>query len=220
MTELKASGKNRVPRFHKDNFHILCNKLAETEPAFRSIIEVYGYPPMWTRANNFATLIHIILEQQVSLASAKAAFNKLKEKTGSITPQKIFALSDQEMRACYFSRQKTIYARHLAGAMLEKRIKLKQFLNQPDDHIRKQLTQLKGIGNWTTDIYLLFALQRTDIFPLGDLAMINALKEIKGLEKNVGKEKIIKIAERWQPYRSIATMLLWHYYIKTRNIKV
>jgi DNA-3-methyladenine glycosylase II len=175
---------------------------------------------MWTRTNTFATLIHIILEQQVSLASARAAFNKLKQKTGKITPQNLLALSDAEMKAVYFSRQKTIYARHLATATLEGKIDLKKYNGYPDDVIREQLTQIKGIGNWTTDIYLLFALQRTDAFPVGDLAMVNALKEVKNLKGIISKERIIKIAGKWQPNRSIATMLLWHYYIQTRNIKL
>ena len=175
---------------------------------------------MWTRSNTFATLIHIILEQQVSLASAKAAFDKLKQKIGRVTPQNLLALSDEEMKACYFSRQKTVYARHLATAVLELKINLRKYNGHHDDFIRVQLTGVKGIGNWTTDIYLLFALQRTDIFPIGDLAMVNALKEVKRLPGAISKEKIIKIAKIWQPNRSIATMLLWHYYIQTRNIKL
>ncbi|MGC4035411.1 MAG: DNA-3-methyladenine glycosylase 2 family protein [Chitinophagaceae bacterium] len=174
---------------------------------------------MWTRSNSFATLVHIILEQQVSLASARAAFNKLKEKIGTITPAKLLSLSDEELRACYFSRQKAVYTRHLAEAVQSKKLRLHTHKNRHDDEIRAELTQLKGIGHWTTDVYLLFALQRTDIFPVGDLAMINAMKEIMRLPKTVSREKILKIAAKWQPNRSIATMLLWHYYIQTRNIK-
>ncbi len=208
------------PRFHKDNFYSLCDKIGKSDTALKSIIDTYGYPPMWTRTNTFATLIHIILEQQVSLASAKAAFNKLKQKIGRITAKNLLALSDEEMKACYFSRQKTIYARHLSMAMLERKIDLRKYNSCHDDLIREQLTQLKGIGNWTTDIYLLFALQRTDVFPVGDLAMVNALKEVKNLKGAITKERIIKIAGKWQPNRSIATMLLWHYYIQTRNIKL
>lgn len=218
---LGYSDKTEIfPRFHKDNFYSLCDKIAKSDPALKSIIDTYGYPPMWTRANTFATLIHIILEQQVSLASAKAALNKLKEKTGRITPKNLLALFDEEMRASYFSRQKTIYARQLATAMLEGKINLRKCSSYHDDVIREQLTQVKGIGNWTTDIYLLFALQRTDVFPVGDLAMVNALKEVKNMAGITSKESIIKIAAKWQPNRSIATMLLWHYYIQKRNIKI
>lgn len=175
---------------------------------------------MWTRSNSFATLIHIILEQQVSLASAKAAFNKLKEKSGKITPATLLALSDTEMRACYFSRQKMAYARHLAETIQSGKIKLKKHIYQPDDDIRLLLRQVKGVGDWTIDVYLLFALQRTDIFPTGDLAMINALKGVKKLPKEISKTEILQLAEMWKPYRSIATMILWHHYISSRKIKL
>ena len=206
--------------FTSDNFQQLCNELGERDAVFKAILNEYSYPPMWTREPSFATLIHIILEQQVSLASAKAAFIKLQEKTGGITPERLLLLTDEELRACYFSRQKTVYARHLAEAFIAEKIQLHLFNTQTDEAIRSALTQIKGIGNWTVDIYLLFALQRTDVFPTGDLAMINALKEVKALAKTTTKETLILLAEAWRPYRSIATMLLWHYYIKKRNIKL
>jgi DNA-3-methyladenine glycosylase II len=205
--------------FNKNNFQQLCNTLAKKDVHLKSIIKQYGHPPVWTRPASFATLIHIILEQQVSLASARAAFNKLKEKTGSITAKNILKLSDEELKACYFSRQKTVYAKCLAKAILSRQINLKNLSASTDDEIRTVLKQIKGIGDWTADVYLLFALQRTDVFPAGDLAMMNALKEIKQLPKHITKEEIIEMAEAWRPHRSIATMLLWHHYIKTRNIK-
>lgn len=205
--------------FHKQNFHTLCDKLAKKDKHLRLIIRQHGYPPMWIRTASFQTLIHIILEQQVSLASARAALNKLKEKLGTITPQKILALSDEELRTCYFSRQKTIYARCLAQAIVSKQIRLKNFSSCEDAEVRQQLKTIKGIGDWTVDVFLLFALQRTDIFPLGDLAMVNALREVKQLPKEISQEKLLALAEDWRPNRSIATMLLWHYYIQKRGIK-
>jgi DNA-3-methyladenine glycosylase II len=212
--------KNFYGSFHRDNFHSLCDQLGNRDKALKAIITKYGYPPLWSRPADFSTLIHIILEQQVSLASAKAAFDKLKAKLGSITPENLIKLTDEEMKACYFSRQKTEYARHLAEAIIEKKLKLKELSTLPDIMIREELKRIKGIGDWTADIYLLFALQRTDIFPTGDLAMINAFKEIKELEKQVTKEEIIELAEIWKPWRSIATMLLWHYYIQKRGIRI
>jgi DNA-3-methyladenine glycosylase II len=209
-----------MQQFTSDNFEQLCNELGKRDAIFKAILKEYSYPPMWTREPSFATLIHIILEQQVSLASAKAAFVKLQEKLGTITPEGLLLLTDEELRACYFSRQKTVYARHLAEALIAKQIQLHHFDTLHDDDIRTVLTQVKGIGNWTVDVYLLFALQRTDIFPTGDLAMINALKEVKALPKTATKEELIALAEVWRPYRSVATMLLWHYYIKKRNIKL
>jgi DNA-3-methyladenine glycosylase II len=175
---------------------------------------------MWTRPASFATLIHIILEQQVSLASALAAFNKLKQKTGAVTPEKLLKLSDEEMRACYFSRQKMLYARHLAEAITSKKIQLKKLSAAPDEEIRIALKQVKGIGDWTADVFLIFALQRPDIFPIGDLAMVNALKEVKQLPKQTAKEELLQIAESWRPYRTIAAMLLWHHYLCTRMARM
>ena len=206
--------------FDQQNFHSICDKLARKDRHLFAIIKQYGYPPVWTRKGNFQTLIHIILEQQVSLASARAALNKLRTKIGIITPKKLLTLSDEELKACYFSRQKTVYARYLANAIVSKQIILKTFSGLDDGGIRRQLKTIKGIGDWTVDVYLLFALQRTDIFPLGDLAMVNALKEVKQLPKETKQEDLLKLAESWRPYRSIATMLFWHHYIQKRGMKV
>jgi len=197
----------------------MCRALALKENVFQQIINQYGYPPIWSRSQSFASLIHIILEQQVSLVSAKAAFNKLQERIGIIIPQKLLLLTDEELKACYFSRQKTVYARELATAILQNKIDLSSFEQKKDELIRKELTAIKGIGNWTADVYLLFALQRSDVFPTGDLAMMNALKATMQLPKNTSRETIIDMAENWRPYRSVAAMLFWHWYIKERNIK-
>ena len=202
----------------EENFHTLCDKLVSKDKHLRSVVKQYGYPPLWKRTASFQTLIHIILEQQVSLASARAALKKLKQKLGAVTARKLLALSDAELRACYFSRQKTVYARCLAQAIVSKQLNLKQLTILEDAQIRLQLKTVKGIGDWTVDVYLLFALQRTDVFPLGDLAMVSALKEIKNLPKETNAEVLLKLSEAWKPYRSIATMLLWHYYIQKREI--
>jgi DNA-3-methyladenine glycosylase II len=212
--------KEETLRFHKANFSALCDVLSKKDLHLKNIVRQYGYPPMWTRPANFQTLIHIILEQQVSLASAKAAFLKLKEKLVTITPEKLLQLTDAELKACYFSRQKIVYARHLATAIVSKQLNLKKLSLLPDEKIREELKRIKGIGDWTVDIYLLFALQRTDIFPTGDLAMVNAFKEIKRLEKQVSKEEVIALSENWKPHRSVATMILWHYYIQKRGLRI
>ncbi|PZR28932.1 MAG: DNA-3-methyladenine glycosylase 2 family protein [Citrobacter freundii] len=208
-----------ISSFSKNNFHSICDELAAKDRALRSIVQTYGYPPMWTRPNSFESLIHIILEQQVSLASALAALNKLKEKLGKVTPAALLKLTDEELKACYFSRQKTIYARALAEALASKKIVLSKLEKLEDDEVRTQLVSLKGIGNWTVDIYLMFVLQRTDHFPIGDLAAVNALKQVMKLPKDTEKEKIIRLASKWKPYRTVATMILWHYYLSTRGKK-
>ncbi len=212
--------KKEELRFNKVNLSSLCDLLSKKDQHLKIIIEQYGYPPLWTRPATFPTLIQIILEQQVSLASAKAAFVKLKEKLVTITPKKLLLLTDEEMKACYFSRQKMVYARHLAEAIITKQLNLEKLSLMPDEKLREELKRIKGIGDWTVDVYLLFALQRTDIFPTGDLAMINAFKEIKQMKKQVTKEEIIALSESWKPHRSIATMLLWHYYIQKRGLRI
>jgi DNA-3-methyladenine glycosylase II len=208
-----------VPTFNADNFYTICDTLAANDAQLATVIRTYGYPPVWTRPNTFSTLVLTILEQQVSLASAFAAYKKLLEKLTDITPEKVLALSDEELRSCYFSRQKIVYVRGLAQAIANNQINLKQLYEQPDDVVRTTLKQLKGIGDWTVDIYLMHALQRLDLFPLGDLALINAMKMLMPLEKPA-KEELLAIAENWKPYRTIATMILWHYYIKKKNIKL
>ena len=200
-------------QFSKSNFHAICDGLAARDADLATIITAYGYPPMWSRPNTFETLVHIILEQQVSLASALSALNKLKERVQELTPSRLLLLTDEEMRACYCSRQKTRYIKYLAEALLSGQLNLNELETLPNDAIRTKLITLKGIGNWTIDIYLMFVLQRADIFPIGDLAAVNALKHVKGLLPGIGREEIITIAAQWQPYRTVATMLLWHSYL-------
>lgn len=202
--------------FSEENFYILCDDLARRDAELQSIIATYGYPPLWTRENTFETLVHIILEQQVSLSSALAALNKLRERITIVTPEKFLSLSDAQLKSCYFSRQKISYVRSLATALQQKQIQLKEFETLPDAEVRQKLITLKGIGNWTIDVYLMFVLQRADIFPVGDLAAVNALKQIKNLSKDTEEEEILEITSKWQPYRSVGAMLLWHHYLSLR----
>src|SRR5436190_11001999 len=207
-------------RFHEQNFSAFCDKLSKKDKELKNIIKQHGYPPMWTRPASFQSLILFILEQQVSLASAYAAFKKLREKIGFVTPAKILSLSDAELRACYFSRQKIVYARELAMAVKARKLILKKLQHGHEDEVRVELKKIKGIGDWTVDVYLMHSLQRTDLFPLGDIALVNSLKEVKGLPNDTGKDKMLGIAEPWRPYRTIASMILWHAYIQKRGIKL
>ena len=203
-----------IQSFSPDNFREICDTLAAGDTDLTAIIDAHGYPPMWNRPNTFETLVHIILEQQVSLASALAALNKLREKLGSpITPEALLGLTDQELKACYFSRQKTAYSRYLAKALQSGELDLVALETLPDHEVRTRLTALKGIGDWTVDVYLIFVLQRADIFPLGDLAAVNALKRIKKIPKDTSRDQLLTMISNWQPHRTIATMLLWHYYL-------
>lgn len=199
--------------FSPTNFHTICDQLAASDADLAAIIQSHSYPPMWTRPNSFETLVHIILEQQVSLASALSALNKLKEYVKDLTPANIIPLTDDEMRACYVSRQKAGYIRYLAQQLHSGELDLQNLEDMTDDEVRAKLITLKGIGHWTIDVYLMFVLRRADIFPVGDLAAVNALKKVKNLPANTTKEEIISVAAQWKPYRTIATMLLWHDYL-------
>lgn len=206
-----------IQTFSTENFHTLCDTLAAQDRALGLILKTHGYPPLWTRPNTFESLVHIILEQQVSLASALAALNKLREKIKKITPDRLLSLTDEELKACYFSRQKMVYARLLAEAIQNKTFVPKAQEKLSDSEVRANIVALKGLGNWSADIYLMFVLRRADIFPPGDLAAVNALKQVKKLQKDVDPEKLLRITKRWQPHRSVATMMLWHHYLETRK---
>mgnify|MGYP000627318054 CR=1 FL=1 len=183
------------------------------------IIEEYGYPLIFSRPANFETLIHIILEQQVSLASAKAALVQLKQKIGEVTAEKILLLTDQELRGCYFSKQKISYAKCLAEEVINGSLVIDELYKKSDEEVSIQLKKIKGIGNWTVDVFLMMALHRCNCFPTGDIALINSIKHVKQLPKETSKEEILQIAEQWQPYRTIAAYILWWAYIKRKNIK-
>ena len=133
---------------------------------------------------------------------------------GEFTPSNILKLTDEEMRTCQISRQKTKYLRALSTAIISGDIDLEELPKLNETEIRKQLTSIKGIGNWTTDIYLMFCLQSKDIFPIGDIAVVNTIKELSDAKT---KEEIILLAEKWKPFRSLAVYFFWHYYLKKRN---
>jgi len=190
------------------------NKLIITDDIFAFIDNKYGSPPNWTRPQGFISLSKIILEQQVSLASANAHFLKLNQYLPEFTPINILNLSDEEMRNCQISRQKSKYLRALSSAIIKKKLKLEELQNLDYFEVKKQLTKIKGIGDWTSDVYLMFCLKAKDIFPFGDIAVINTVKELCNPQS---KEDIILLAQKWRPLRSLASYYFWHYYLKKRN---
>jgi len=190
--------------------------LSRRDPDLAAIVRQYGPPPMWGRRPGFATLIHIILEQQVSLASAKAAFVKLKA-TIPVTPQALLTLSDAELKRIGFSWQKTLYARHLATAIVERRFNPAALASQHDEAVRAALVELKGIGNWTADIYLLMCLRRPDIWPSGDLALAVSAQKVKRLAERPGPKDLQALGESWRPWRAVAARILWHAYLSERR---
>jgi DNA-3-methyladenine glycosylase II len=194
-----------------------CEKLSKQDENLKLIYETYGKPPLWNREANFATLVHIILEQQVSLASALSAFNKLQEKLGEITPQGVLDLSDEELKAAYFSRQKTVYVRELAKAVLNKSLNLADLEKLSDEEAKNELKKIKGIGDWTADIYLLMAMLRVDIMPKGDLALHVAWQRLTKAEERPNADEFQQIALRWKPIRAVAARLLWHFYLSAKK---
>jgi len=203
-----------------DNLPALCDILAQSDNDLAAILQTYGYPPFWDRPNTYETLVHIILEQQVSLASARAALEKLRAKVGEITPENVSKLSDTELKTAYFSRQKASYVKHLTQQILDKHLSLSSLEHLSDEKIRETLLQLKGVGNWTIDVYLILVLHRADFFPFGDIAAVNALKDLKRLAKDTSRETIVAVAEQWKPYKTVATMMLWHQYLSSRGKNV
>jgi DNA-3-methyladenine glycosylase II len=189
-------------------------KLTSSHKIFSFIKEKYGIPPNWQRPEGFVSLSKIILEQQVSLASAEAHFIKLNNYLEEFSPLEILKLTDEEMRACQISRQKAKYLRALSQAVLNKDLEFDSLSRMSPSEVRTKLTSIKGIGDWTTDIYLMFCLQSKDIFPLGDIALITTIKELTKVKTISG---VVHLTQKWKPYRSLAAYFLWYYYLKKRN---
>ena len=188
--------------------------LLEKDTIFKSIIEEYGMPTIPKRPQGFETLVLLILEQQVSIDSAKATFLKIKASQKAIAPEILLHVSDEEFRNLGVSRQKTSYIKALAIAILNKEIDLESLPAKTAHQVREELIKIKGIGNWTIDIYLMFCLESPDLLPLGDIAVVNTIKELLDIHD---KDAMEIHAKQWSPYRSFATYLLWHHYLKKRN---
>jgi len=187
--------------------------LSRRDADLRQIVRRFGAPPMWEREAGFSTLLHIILEQQVSLASAKAAHTKLLELVSPLTPQAFLRLDDATLKSVGFSRQKTAYGRNLARSIAEGELDLNALASMDDAAVRSELVKIKGIGRWTTDIYLLMVLRRPDIWPTGDLALATAAQKLKRLKTRPTTADLEAMSARWRPWRAVAARILWHYYL-------
>jgi DNA-3-methyladenine glycosylase II len=181
------------------------------------LLAQFGAPPEWFREPGFPTLVHIILEQQVSLASAKAAFARLLSLAAPLTPERFLALDDAQLKGAGFSRQKILYGRHLAEAVGGGELNLEALGGMEDAEVKAALTTVKGIGSWTADIYLLMSLRRPDAWPAGDLALAVAVREVKRLASRPAPPELAAVAEAWRPWRAIAARLLWNYYLNRRT---
>lgn len=193
--------------------------LARRDQDLALIHERWGAPPMWPRAEGFASLVHTILEQQVSLASALAAFERLNAAAAPLSPERFLEFDDDALRRIGFSRQKTGYVRHLARELIAGKLDLVALRRMDDERARAELMKIKGIGAWTADIYLLRALMRADVWPAGDLALAVALREVKGLAARPTPPKLEAAAEGWRPWRAVAARLLWSHYLNRPSVK-
>jgi len=193
-------------------------ELAARDRLLANIHATYGDPPLWRRATGFRTLVHIILEQQVSLSSAKSMLLRLEREIQPFTPERFLQLGDVGLRQLGVTRQKSGYLLHLSESVVNGDLNLRGLARLSDDQVLLRLTGIKGIGLWSANIYLLMAMRRADIWPAGDLALAVAIKELKGLATRPTPEQLERLAESWRPHRAVAARMLWQYYLG-RNSK-
>ena len=197
---------------------LAARELAARDELLAAIHATYGDPPLWQRATGFRTLVHIILEQQVSLSSAKAMLLRLEAAIQPFTPERFLALGEDYLRGLGVTRQKAAYLLHLAESIVSGQLSLRGLSRLTDDQALVRLTGIKGIGLWSANIYLLMAMRRADIWPAGDLALAVAIKELKGLAARPSPEQLEQIAEQWRPHRAVAARMLWQYYLGRKSV--
>ncbi len=205
----------------EETFTLGLKELATRDEDFAEILKKWGNPPRWEENPGFSGLVRTILGQQVSVGSASATMKRLLETVVPLTPENLLEFDDAQLKACGISRQKISYIRELANA-ITKELDLQQLAVADDTTIRNQLKRIKGIGDWTVDIYLLMCLQRPDAFPKGDLGVILAYQKLKKLSTRPTPDQLEIIAENWRPWRAIAARILWHYYLnreKERGVR-
>jgi DNA-3-methyladenine glycosylase II len=205
-----------ITQLTKENLATYTLALVNRDSDLAHIHQLYGIPPLWDREPGFATLVQIILEQQVSLASAKAAFEQICNTYGPPTPEKLVSLDDATFKKVGVSRQKARYIRHLSQAIISGTLNVDALNHAPDEVVLKQLEALKGIGRWSSNVYLLMALRRADAWPTGDLALAKALQRLKKLPNRMSYEALDAYSKQWRPYRAVAARLLWHYYLSQK----
>ena len=192
-------------------------QLARADADLAAIVARYGPPPLWDREPGFGTLLHIILEQQVSLASARSAFDRLRAVADPLTPTRFLELTDAELLTIGFSRQKARYGRALASAIETGALDLDELDTLDDTNVRETLEALPGIGPWTSTIYLLMVLGRPDVWPAGDIALAELVGQVKGLGRRPDPLEMATLGEAWRPWRSVAARLFWHDYLERRG---
>jgi len=205
-------------RLTQKTLALAARELAARDRLLANIHTTYGDPPLWQRATGFRTLVHIILEQQVSLSSAKSMLLRLEREIQPFTAERFLELGEIQLRQLGVTRQKSAYLLDLSQSLVSGRINLRGLSRLSDDQVLVRLTGIKGIGLWSANIYLLMAMRRADIWPAGDLALAVAIKELKGLREKPSPEELEAIAEQWRPHRAVAARMLWQYYLGRKSV--
>jgi len=188
-------------------------ELAARDPKLAEILLAHGEPPMWRRTTGFSTLVHIILEQQVSLRSGRAMFDRLNASIQPFEPERFIRKGESYLRGLGVTRQKSAYLIHLSSLITRGELSLAKLSRMNDEEARTSLMQVKGIGLWSADVYLLMAMRRADIWPSGDLALAVAAKDLLGLKQRPSPNELELLAEKWRPLRAVAARMLWQYYL-------
>jgi DNA-3-methyladenine glycosylase II len=186
--------------------------LASVDAHLAESLAEIGPPPSRSAEPGFAGLLRIIMGQQLSVASARAIWDRLEARLVEPTPARLLRLSDEDMAKIGLSRQKMRFARALADAVKRRKLDLEALAGMEDGEALAALTAVDGIGPWTAEVYLLFALGRPDVMPAGDLALLVAAQRLKRLEARPAPKELLALAEPWRPWRSVAARFLWHYY--------
>ena len=185
--------------------------LAQLDPRFAEARATYGDPPLRTAEEGFSALLRSIMGQQVSVFAARAIWDRLATAVNPVTPGNLLNLSDEELRACGLSNNKVKFARALALDTVERRIVFEDLQALDDEALVTTLTRAKGIGRWTAEIYMMFALGRPDVMPANDLGLITAAQQLLKLRQRPAPERLLKLSKPWRPWRSVAAMFLWHF---------
>jgi DNA-3-methyladenine glycosylase II len=215
MPSLSPTGS--VQPLTQKSLALAARELAGRDKTLAGILAVHGDPPLWRRAAGFTTLVHIILEQQVSLKSAKSMLFRLQTTIEPFTPLRFIELGDSYLRGLGVTRQKSAYLLHLSTSIVNGELSFTKLARMSDDEARLVLTRIKGIGSWSADVYLLMAMRRADIWPAGDLALAVAMQDLNGLAHRPGPDELERLAEKWRPHRAVAARMLWQHYLGKRK---
>lgn len=203
------------PKEDQDLLQRALRHLAKADRDFARAIDEVGPPPPRQRPAGFMGLLHVIVAQQVSTHAAQAISARLDAALEAKTPEAFLQLTDADLRAVGFSRQKVVYGRDLAAAFLDGRVSMAMLRKQSDEGVIEAITSVKGLGVWSAEVFLLFSLRRPDVLPAHDLGLIVATQRMKRLKERPDPKRLREIAEPWRPYRSYAARMLWHYYHAT-----